>query len=48
MRIWVEALGCRLNTSEIEKISRQSAEAGHQIVESRANLPICAFSTPAL
>ena len=45
MRIRVEALGCRLNTSEIEKISRQLAEAGHQIVESGESADMCIFNT---
>ncbi len=32
MRIRLEALGCRLNTSEIESLARRFATAGHQVV----------------
>ena len=32
MRIRLEALGCRLNTSEVESLARRFAAAGHQVV----------------
>jgi threonylcarbamoyladenosine tRNA methylthiotransferase MtaB len=48
MRIRLEALGCRLNTSEVESLARRFATAGHQVVGPDEPADVCVLNTCAV
>ena len=48
MRIRLEALGCRLNTSEIESLARRLGAAGHQVVGPDEPADVCVLNTCAV
>jgi threonylcarbamoyladenosine tRNA methylthiotransferase MtaB len=45
MRIRLEALGCRLNTSEVESLARRFVAAGHQVVGPDEPADVCVLNT---
>jgi len=45
MRVYLRALGCKLNQSEVESWARRLAAAGCEIVESSANADLCILNT---
>ena len=48
MRIRLETLGCRLNTSEVESLARRFATAGHQVVGPDEPADVCVLNTCAV
>jgi threonylcarbamoyladenosine tRNA methylthiotransferase MtaB len=48
MRVRLEALGCRLNTSEVESLARRFATAGHQVVGPDEPADVCVLNTCAV
>lgn len=48
MKIYLESLGCRLNYSEMETLSRQLAEAGHAVVAEAGQADVCVLNTCAV
>ncbi len=48
MRVRLEALGCRLNTSEVESLARRFAAAGHQVVGPDEPADVCVLNTCAV
>lgn len=48
MRVKLEMLGCRLNTSEIEAMARQFLAAGHQVVRPGEPADLCILNTCAV
>jgi threonylcarbamoyladenosine tRNA methylthiotransferase MtaB len=48
MRIRLEALGCRLNTSEVESLARRFVTAGHQVVGPDEPVDVCVLNTCAV
>ncbi len=48
LRVRVETLGCRLNTSEIERIRRQLVADGHQVVGPDGPADVCILNTCAV
>lgn len=48
MRVRVETLGCRLNTSEIDRIGRQFVADGHQVVGPDEPADVCILNTCAV
>lgn len=48
MRVYLEALGCRLNQAEIERMARQYALAGHEVVTDPAQADACVVNTCAV
>ncbi len=45
MRVRLDFIGCRLNISEIESLSRQFKIAGHQVVGAGEPADLCVFNT---
>lgn len=48
MRVRLETLGCRLNTSEIEHLARQLMARGHQIVGPETPADVCVLNSCAV
>ncbi|RLC64107.1 MAG: tRNA (N(6)-L-threonylcarbamoyladenosine(37)-C(2))-methylthiotransferase MtaB [Chloroflexi bacterium] len=48
MNVYLQSLGCRLNQSEIEAITRQFAAAGHTVVSTPAQADVCIVNTCAV
>lgn len=48
MKIYLETLGCRLNESESEAMSRRFAASGHTIVAAAADADMCVVNTCAV
>ncbi|MCS7260448.1 MAG: tRNA (N(6)-L-threonylcarbamoyladenosine(37)-C(2))-methylthiotransferase MtaB [Anaerolineae bacterium] len=48
MRIRLEALGCRLNTSEMEQLARQLRAAGHEVTDADGPCDVCVLNTCAV
>jgi threonylcarbamoyladenosine tRNA methylthiotransferase MtaB len=48
MKIYLETLGCRLNTSEMETLGRQLVEAGHAVVDGVEQADVCVLNTCAV
>jgi threonylcarbamoyladenosine tRNA methylthiotransferase MtaB len=48
MRVRLETLGCRLNTSEMEQLARRLRAAGHQIVDAEVPCDVCVINTCAV
>ena len=48
MRVRLEALGCRLNTAEIERVGRQFVAAGHQVAGPDEPFDVCIINTCAV
>jgi len=48
MRVRLETLGCRLNTSEMEQLARRLRAAGHQIVDAEEPCDVCVVNTCAV
>jgi threonylcarbamoyladenosine tRNA methylthiotransferase MtaB len=48
MRIRLETTGCRLNISEIEKMGRVFAQAGHRLVQAGEPAELCVLNTCAV
>lgn len=48
MRVYVDTLGCRLNQSEIERLARQFAQAGHTVVNVAGEADLCVVNTCAV
>ena len=48
MNVYLQSLGCRLNQSEIEAMTRQFAAAGHTVVSTPAQADVCIVNTCAV
>ncbi|PWH19781.1 MAG: tRNA (N(6)-L-threonylcarbamoyladenosine(37)-C(2))-methylthiotransferase MtaB [Ardenticatenia bacterium] len=48
MRIRLETLGCRLNTSEMEQLARQLRAAGHEVTDADGPCDVCVLNTCAV
>lgn len=48
MRVYLHTLGCRLNQAEIERMARQYAAAGHDVVADAADADVCVVNTCAV
>jgi threonylcarbamoyladenosine tRNA methylthiotransferase MtaB len=48
MKVFLEAIGCRLNLSEIEKIALRLRNAGYEIIENSADADIAVVNTCAV
>jgi len=48
MNVYIQSLGCRLNLSELESLSRRFAAEGHTIVHDPAQADVCVVNTCAV
>lgn len=48
MRVRLETLGCRLNTSEMEQLARQLRAVGHQVTDADGPCDVCVVNTCAV
>ncbi|MGQ9501616.1 MAG: tRNA (N(6)-L-threonylcarbamoyladenosine(37)-C(2))-methylthiotransferase MtaB [Anaerolineae bacterium] len=48
MRVRLETLGCRLNTSEMEQLARQLRAMGHQVADADGPCDVCVVNTCAV
>lgn len=48
MRVRLETLGCRLNTSEMEHLARQLRAAGHEVTDTDGPCDVCVLNTCAV
>ncbi|MGC8880151.1 MAG: tRNA (N(6)-L-threonylcarbamoyladenosine(37)-C(2))-methylthiotransferase MtaB [Anaerolineae bacterium] len=48
MRVRLETLGCRLNTSEMEQLARQLRAVGHQVTDTDGPCDVCVVNTCAV
>ena len=48
MNVYLDSVGCRLNQSEIDRIARQFAQAGHQLVEDALQADLVVINTCAV
>jgi threonylcarbamoyladenosine tRNA methylthiotransferase MtaB len=48
MKVYLQSLGCRLNQSEVENLSRQFATAGHSLVDDPTLAEVCVINTCAV
>lgn len=48
MKIYLESLGCRLNFSEMESLSRRLAAAGHWVLDAPEQADVCVLNTCAV
>lgn len=48
MRVYLESLGCKLNQSELEHMTRQLQSAGHLVVDSPAEADVCVLNSCAV
>ena len=48
LRIYVEAMGCRLNTAEAEMLARRFAGAGHEVVDDPARAEVIVMNSCAV
>ena len=48
IKVYLQSLGCRLNQSELESLSRRFASAGHVVVDDPALADVCVVNTCAV
>lgn len=48
MKVYLESLGCKLNQSELEHMTRQLQSAGHLVVDSPAEADVCVLNSCAV